>query len=356
MSYSNESFISKLNALQETQESIVSTSTWVLFHYRYADRIASEWEKYLYQAPPPRKLAVIYLANEVVQQARARKRTEFIDAFYKVLPGSLGNAYKKVPPQIQPKIAKLVNVLVDRKIFPGPLNVPGISSDSGHQSVAHASVGSDDEKLRGLASSGQKFHKFYHEMLLKANGSFTDSQLPYLQRLKVMLAENIGQLQDLQSTVDEEIEKTAERSKAAREKLEELKKKQQEIEMQKHLDEMKRQEEARKQAEEDKILPTYAESDDDSDSDSDSDSESGSDNDEEKKETEKSTTDDSSETKKDKTEETNPEADDEEYSPEEATATPTPTAPDTTTETMTETTDSQASEPPKKKKKVLRFA
>jgi len=290
MSFSEDKLLDKLNSLEETQDSIVSTSQWVLFHYRHAERIAPEWEKYLAKAPIQKKLAIIYLANDVVQQSRAKRKTEFINAFAKLLPRSLSQAYKEVPEPVKQKIKKIVDIWQQRRIFPEPvkLNVSG-GSGNGHEHSVASSVSYDD-KIKSLGLSAQKFQKFYHELLLGSNGNFKAKDINVLNSLKKVISDNIIQLQDLTETIDDELIHISDREKVTEQKRLEVEQKQKELEEQRRKEEQQRiEEEKRRQEEEQRIqeeesmLPTYeadsnSDSDDnnnksDSDSDSDSDSE-----------------------------------------------------------------------------------
>ncbi|KAG4305574.1 hypothetical protein PORY_001130 [Pneumocystis oryctolagi] len=64
-----------------SQEEITSVSSWVLFHRRSAKQIVETWMQSLRDATGTRKLNLIYLANDVTQQSKARKREEFVNAF-----------------------------------------------------------------------------------------------------------------------------------------------------------------------------------------------------------------------------------------------------------------------------------
>jgi regulator of Ty1 transposition protein 103 len=297
MSYSEESLARKLEALEETQDSIVSTSQWVLFYYRYADKIASHWESYLKQCPTHKKLAMVYLMNDVVQQSRARKKTEFIEAFAKVLPEALNRIYPKVPTSTQKRLEKIVRVLNERHIFSPPLAISGVTGPhSDDRSASHSNggalKGTDEEKIQTLASMGSKFQRFYHELLIGTNGVFTDAQLPTLNSLQKELKENISLLQELDNNVTKDIEKAQKRSKIQLEKTAEILIKQQKIEDQRRkeeeqrkIEERKKLEELKRLQEEENMLPAYQpDSEDDSDSNDSktvgTDSDSGSDNEE----------------------------------------------------------------------------
>ncbi|ANB16012.1 Rtt103p [Sugiyamaella lignohabitans] len=127
MSFSEDVLLTKLMAVNETQESIVKISQWILFHRRHADQAAVAWYKYLAQAPENRKLGLFYLANEVVQQSRAKKKDEFVNAFANVFPDAIGESYKHLTPSTQNKLRRLVDVLKQRSIFP-PTTIQAIET------------------------------------------------------------------------------------------------------------------------------------------------------------------------------------------------------------------------------------
>ena len=81
MSYSDDAVKAKLSALNETQDSIVAVAQWVMFHRRNADRTAMTWLQKVKDSGSNKRLNLIYLANEVAQQSRARKKDDFIIAF-----------------------------------------------------------------------------------------------------------------------------------------------------------------------------------------------------------------------------------------------------------------------------------
>lgn len=273
MSFSEAILKNKFDALEETQDSIVTTSQWVLFHYRYAQRTAEEWERYLAKAPVAKKLPLIYLANDVVQQSRAKRKTEFIDAFGTLLPNALSQAYKEVPESTKKRIAKVVNVWKERRIFPVPVELD-VGSSNGSSSSHEESNVSFDDKLKSLGSSSQKFQRIYHELLLASNGNFKNTDIKPLNSLKKVINDNIIQLQDLTETIEDEIGHIHEREKHTEEKRLELENKQKELEEQRQKEEQERLEAERKREEEESMMPTYEDSGSDSDNESNSDAES----------------------------------------------------------------------------------
>lgn len=63
MSYTDEALKAKLSTLNETQESIVTVSQWVMFHRRHALRIAQLFLQRVRDSGATKRLNLIYLAN-----------------------------------------------------------------------------------------------------------------------------------------------------------------------------------------------------------------------------------------------------------------------------------------------------
>ncbi|KAF8423608.1 RNA polymerase II-binding domain-containing protein [Tirmania nivea] len=116
MSYSDETVLSKLSALNETQESVVSIAQWVMFHRRYAKRTVELWLQRVRESAAQRRLNLIYLANDVVQQSKSRRKEEFVQAFAPIIAEATELAYQ-APPDIQQKVKRVVQVWRQRLIF-----------------------------------------------------------------------------------------------------------------------------------------------------------------------------------------------------------------------------------------------
>jgi regulator of Ty1 transposition protein 103 len=84
---------------------------------RQADRTAQLWSNRLQECSTAKRLNLIYLANEVVQQSRARKKTEFLVAFEPMIGDATALAYKHASQDVQGKLKRVVEVWRERKIF-----------------------------------------------------------------------------------------------------------------------------------------------------------------------------------------------------------------------------------------------
>lgn len=147
MSFSLNVLVKKLLGLQETQDSIVTISQWVLFHQRHSKEAASTWAKYITSDPDARnskkRLSLLYLCNDVVQQARHKRKPEFIDDFGGVLPGVFSSIFPQLDPAVQPKAERLITVWEQRHVFAAPVIADLRAAVSGASNASSAEVNSN---------------------------------------------------------------------------------------------------------------------------------------------------------------------------------------------------------------------
>ncbi|KAI9679581.1 MAG: Regulation of nuclear pre-mRNA domain containing protein 1B [Trizodia sp. TS-e1964] len=117
MAYTDDAVLAKLSSLNESQESIVTVAQWVLFHKRHAERTAQLWLQRLNDSTISKKLNLIYLVNEVTQQSRARRKSDFIVAFSPVIVEAITIAYKGSTADVQLKLRRVVEVWRQRQVF-----------------------------------------------------------------------------------------------------------------------------------------------------------------------------------------------------------------------------------------------
>lgn len=60
-------FREKLSKLTSTQQSVENTSAWCQFHRADARRVAEVWEDFFSRADQPKRLSMVYLANDIIQ-------------------------------------------------------------------------------------------------------------------------------------------------------------------------------------------------------------------------------------------------------------------------------------------------
>lgn len=117
MAYTDDAVKAKLSALNESQESIVTVAQWVMFHRRHADRTATLWLQRLKDSGSNKRLNLVYLANEVAQQSKARRKDDFLIAFSPIIAEATAIAYKGATNEVQQKLRRSVEVWRQRLIF-----------------------------------------------------------------------------------------------------------------------------------------------------------------------------------------------------------------------------------------------
>ncbi|CAG8421590.1 unnamed protein product [Penicillium salamii] len=121
MAFTDDAVKAKLSALNETQESIVTVAQWVMFHRRHAERTGQIWLSKIRDSPPPKRLNLIYLANEVAQQSKARGKDDFLIAFSPIIVEATSTAYKGASHEFQQRIRRVIEVWRQRNVFEGPI-------------------------------------------------------------------------------------------------------------------------------------------------------------------------------------------------------------------------------------------
>ncbi|KAI0798874.1 RNA polymerase II-binding domain-containing protein [Xylaria sp. FL0064] len=121
MAYNDDAVLAKLSSLSETQDSIVSVAQWIMFYRRHADRTAQLWLQKLKDSSSHKRLSLIYLANEVAQQSKARRKEEFLVSFSPAIAEAVAVAYKGAPHDVQNRIRRVVDVWRERNVFEGPI-------------------------------------------------------------------------------------------------------------------------------------------------------------------------------------------------------------------------------------------
>ncbi|KAF3760188.1 DUF618-domain-containing protein [Cryphonectria parasitica EP155] len=142
MAYNDDAVLARLSALNESHDSIATAAQWIMFHRRHADRTVEIWFQKLKESPSTRRLNLIYLSNEVVQQSKARHKNDFPLAFSPIVAEAVAVAYKGATPDVQNKVRRVVEVWRDRSVF-----------ESAIQGAIEARI-DDLDKARGTVKSG----------------------------------------------------------------------------------------------------------------------------------------------------------------------------------------------------------
>ncbi|QHN86641.1 Regulation of nuclear pre-mRNA domain-containing protein 1B [Arachis hypogaea] len=106
----------KLLKLNNSQQSIETLSRWCISHRKKAREIVETWDKLFNGSQKEQRVSFLYLANDILQNSR-RKGSEFVNEFWKVLPGSLRSVYESGDEQGRKAVTRLVDIWEERKVF-----------------------------------------------------------------------------------------------------------------------------------------------------------------------------------------------------------------------------------------------
>lgn len=197
MSFSAEQFVNKLNALEDSQESIASASKWLLSQYREANQVAECWKNYVVKknVNTRRKLLAIYLANHVVQQAKAKKIGHFQDAFGTVCAEVMREVYPGLPRDLKKKVKRVADIWTERAIFSKDVlkNIQASMKTEG-PSIDGETLPSNLKELAATYSGMTKVEHNKHAIRMrfdKAVESLDPSSVVYEENLKTVT--KIGQ-------------------------------------------------------------------------------------------------------------------------------------------------------------------
>ncbi|XP_044980979.1 regulation of nuclear pre-mRNA domain-containing protein 2-like [Hordeum vulgare subsp. vulgare] len=115
-SFSEKGLAEKLTKLNSSAASIQTLSHWCVFHRKRARRIVDTWEKQFNNATKDKKVSFLYLSNDILQNSK-RKGGEFVNEFWKVLPGSLKDVHDSGGEHGKKVVARLIGIWDERKVF-----------------------------------------------------------------------------------------------------------------------------------------------------------------------------------------------------------------------------------------------
>lgn len=115
-SFNPQIFVEKLAKLNSTQASIETLSHWCIFHMNKAKQVVETWARQFHSSPRDRRLAFLYLANDILQNSR-RKGSEFVGEFWKVLPDALRDMIENGDEFGRNNAQRLIGIWEERKVF-----------------------------------------------------------------------------------------------------------------------------------------------------------------------------------------------------------------------------------------------
>ena len=116
--FTEGTFQRKLRELNASQQCIQQLSLWLIHHRKHCPAIVKTWHREFGKVPSPaRKLAFLYLANDVVQNTR-KKHPEFTKEFGGIMKKVLEHlAVITIDISTVKSIGRLLNIWKDRSTF-----------------------------------------------------------------------------------------------------------------------------------------------------------------------------------------------------------------------------------------------
>ncbi|XP_076354834.1 regulation of nuclear pre-mRNA domain-containing protein 1B-like [Tachypleus tridentatus] len=108
----------KLAELNSSQQSIQTLSLWLIHHRKHHKIIIKVWFRELKKAKPNRKLTMMYLANDVIQNSK-KKGPEFSKEFLSILCKAFHNVTLDPDEKTIVGVQKILKVWEDRNVYSG---------------------------------------------------------------------------------------------------------------------------------------------------------------------------------------------------------------------------------------------
>lgn len=109
--------LSKLQKLNQTQQSIESVAQFCIFYRGDAANVVKLWEQQFIASQQDQRLVLMYLANHILQESR-RKGPEFVAPFMRVLPKAV-RTMARAGGDAAKRTARLVAIWEERRVFAG---------------------------------------------------------------------------------------------------------------------------------------------------------------------------------------------------------------------------------------------
>ncbi|CAL5014637.1 unnamed protein product [Urochloa decumbens] len=114
--FSEDILADKLAKLNNTQQCIETLSHWCIYHRKNAEQIVQTWDKQFHSSSKEQKVPFLYLANDILQNSK-RNGTEFVEEFWKVLPGALKDVDENGDDRGKKVASRLVDIWQERRVF-----------------------------------------------------------------------------------------------------------------------------------------------------------------------------------------------------------------------------------------------
>ncbi|KAL5467428.1 hypothetical protein EMCRGX_G031649, partial [Ephydatia muelleri] len=142
----------KLKDLSVTVHSIQGISQWVIHHRKHAKTVVGHWYKELQSGSSNRKLTLLYLANDILQNSR-KKGTEYVTEFNRVLPKAFHLVNNEKDESLSAAVSRILSVWEERKVFEDDLIKKYKAYLTAGSSHSHRRIRSDSDAKKRIRDS-----------------------------------------------------------------------------------------------------------------------------------------------------------------------------------------------------------
>jgi len=118
-SFSNTQLEKKIKVLTMSQQSIQTLSLWCIHHRKHAKTVVQTWFKDFVKVKPKKKLAMMYLTNDILQNSR-RKGMEYNKEFAAMLPEIIAVFSKHCDDKMVEGLKRIVTIWAERNVYDLP--------------------------------------------------------------------------------------------------------------------------------------------------------------------------------------------------------------------------------------------
>lgn len=182
---------SRLDSVSNSQENIQSLSLWLLHHKKHHKNIVDQWKRAIVRAKPSHRLTLLYLANDVIQNARKKGIKEYLESFRGVLPHVMNMLFDN---SISKNVVRVLDIWTQRNIYPKDfidslkMNVPSQVDTKVPESAMTTQIVAEF-KLKQLVDKVKMIEEIEKESNIKCD-SLTNV------RLNVVTSEILNHLKD----------------------------------------------------------------------------------------------------------------------------------------------------------------
>lgn len=154
MSLNETNLEKKFNNVSTSQGSIQSLSFFCLHYKNHHEKIAHIWLRCLQKAKVSHRLTLIYLANDIVQNAKRKNTPQFIDMFKMILKDTVPYLRDE---KIKKSVERVFSIWQDRAIYDAKFTneLKALLNDTGRQTSNNNNINKNQTppKIVGIDNS-----------------------------------------------------------------------------------------------------------------------------------------------------------------------------------------------------------